>query len=49
LSMAPRTMLAKRWIGFSTVKGYSQPGMASTGLSAPDSEESGGLTKNAVS
>jgi len=27
-----------------TVTGWSQPGIASTGFSAPDSDESGGLT-----
>src|ERR1017187_11021942 len=45
LSMVPRTMVAKWWTGFSTVRGCSHFGIASIGLSAPDKEESGGVLK----
>src|ERR1039458_713196 len=49
LSMLPRTITAKWWTGLNTVTGCSHFGIASTGLRAPDKEESGGLIKKAVS
>ncbi len=49
LSIVPRTMVAKWWIGFNTVRGCSHFGIASTGLSAPEREDIGGLMKKLVS
>src|ERR1035441_6972591 len=43
-----RAMMPKWRMGFSHVMGCSQAGMASTGVSDPESTDSGGLMKNAV-
>ena len=45
---AARAMMPKWRMGFSQVTGCIQAGMASTGVSEPESTASGGLMKNAV-
>src|SRR5262249_5409880 len=48
LSKTPRAIVEKWLIGLSSVNGCIHSGIASTGVVAPDSIESGGLTKKLI-
>ena len=48
-NIAPREIMPKCWMGLNCATGWSHLGIASTGVNAPESEVSGGFTKNSVS